>query len=1035
MQGFCYRFDDLALLQHKFERLSLEQGLSQMVVHAILQDNQGFMWFCTVDGLNKFDGYSFSLYRNDYRNANSLSHNYLLSICEDDSGSLWLGTFQGGLNRFDLKREQFTRFRHNARDPRSLADDIVHAVYQDRSGRLWIGTDSGLDQYDPATDSFIHHRRGNKDSTVKDPYRVKAIVQGASGQMWIATQGNGLDVFNPETGTWEHFHHRDDRAYGISHDSVSALCPSRDGSLWIGTEGGGLNRMTFDSAGKPVFHHYRHEPGQANSLASDFINVLYEDGNGHLWIGTRDGGLDVLEPAAQKFINFRNHKNDENSISGDNIVSLYEDRSGVLWIGTFRNGLSKLNRSKMQFTHINAIPDESNSLSDNFIWSICEDDRGTLWVGSYSGGLDGFDRIRKRWVHFKHDPKDPGSLNENRIRIIHQDRRGRLWVGTDGAGFALMERDSGRFTRFQNQAHQTNSLSHNSIRCFYEDREGMLWIGTAGGGMNKFDPEQGSFTHYLMDDKDAASLSSNHIRAILEDDQGQIWIGTEGSGLNRMDRRSGRCTLYQADPRQDGHLSNNYIFTLFQDREKRIWIGTWGGGLNRYFPESDSFTCYTKEQGLADDVVYGILEDEAGKLWMSTNRGISRFDPESLLFTNFSVEDGLQSLEFNAGAYYKSAHGELFFGGVNGLNSFFPDKICKNPSIPPVVLTSFRKLNQEFKLQEPLAFVKEIELTYEDYYFSLEFAALDYRASMKNQYAYMLEGLDSDWIYTDAGKRTVSYTTLAPGKYTFRVKASNNTGVWNEAGTSVRIIIHPPFWQTWWFVSALIALAAAVVVYGVRLRLKSLMAVEKVRSKIAADLHDNIGASLTEISILGEVTQKKLTTDPETARKQIAKISEIARNLIDSMSDIVWLIHPQRDTLYDLILKLKDTYNELFLTRNILFTTSDLGVLKDTHLSMEYKHQLYLLLKEALNNCLRHSHCSTVDLIVSYQNKMLEINLIDNGQGISDQDSLGNGLINMKKRADMLGGKLVIETRANTGTMIVFTVHLKKHLHLMDAAR
>ena len=1027
MPGYAYQFEELAQLEHRFERLSLEHGLSQLAVYAIHQDRQGFIWFCTADGLNKYDGYSFSLYRNNFRDANSISHNYVQCICEDDSGALWLGTIQGGLNRFDPETERFTRFRHDPHDPCTLADDVVNVICQDKGGRLWIGTESGLDQFDAAKQTFIHHRP-SADPGMLDHRRVRAITPGSLGQLWIGTQGGGLDAFHPESGVWEHYHHQPLEAKSLSHDSVLSLCQSRDGSLWVGTEGGGLNRFCVDAQGRPCFLHYRQQGGRSNALSCDIINTLHEDSNGHLWIGTRTGGLNIFNPFTRQFIHLRHHPADMHSLSVDNVYSLYEDRSGVMWIGTWRGGINRLNRTKMQFSHINAIQGNPNSLSDNFIWALCVDDRGLLWIGSYSGGVDVVDRSQKRWWHYKYDPANPYSLNENRVRVIHQDRRGRMWVATDAAGFARLDRETGRFTRFRHHASDANTLSHNRIRCWYEDNEGIFWIGTAGGGVNRFDAERNRFVHYRMDTENPQALSSNHVRALLKDDGGQLWVGTEGGGLNRMDPVTGRCVLYRADPLHSGKLSNDFIFTIFQDSRKRIWIGTWGGGLNRYHPHSDSFTCYAWEQGLADNVVYGILEDASGCLWMSTNKGLSRFDAETETFENFTVEDGLQSLEFNAGAYHKSAAGEFFFGGMNGVNAFFPEKISRNPCVPAVVLTSFRKLNQAYQPDRSIACVKEIELTYADYYFTLEFAALDFRAPMRNQYAYMLEGLDPDWIYTDARKRSVSYTTLAPGDYRFRVKASNNNRVWNEAGMSVHIIIHPPYWQTWWFISLLLGIAAFLIALGVRLRLKALAAVELVRGNIAADLHDHIGSSLTEISILGEVVQKTMDRDPQAAGQQAAKISDIARTLIDNMSDIVWLIHPRRDTLYDLILKLKDTYHDLFLARNILFTTSDLSVLKEVHLGMEYKHQLYLLLKEALNNCLRHSHCSAVDLIVSHENKMLEINLIDDGQGISAPEGHGNGLLNMQKRAETLGGKLVIATKANTGTMIVFTGKPRKSL-------
>lgn len=1025
--GSSFHLRDLQRLQTEFDRLSLAQGLSQIVVNHILQDSRGYMWFCTVDGLNKYDGYSFHLYRNNPLDANSLSHNFILTIYEDRTGVLWIGTFQGGLNRYDPVKEQFTRYLHNPSNSLTIANNIVNAICEDQWGNLWIGTESGLDRFDRVTQSFLHYKHEDDNFNTLSDDKVRSILEDEQGYLWIATNGGGLDRLDPKSNQWQHYRHDPANPNSLSHNSVRTLCRSSDGALWIGTEGGGLDRLEFKNIQSSIFKHYQYDPARSNRLSHNYINSLLEDRYGYLWIGTNGGGLDVFDYKDNIFVNFCNLKNDPNSISSNDVYSIYEDRSGVIWIGTFRGGISKLNRAKMQFAHYYSSPTDTNSLSSNFVWGIYEDENSTLWIGTYGGGLDAFDKKQNQWKHYRHDPKNSHSLNQDKVRLSFRDHYGQFWIATDGGGFAKFDRKSGSFQRYQHDPQNPNSLSHDGIRAIYEDSDGYFWIGTFGGGLNKFDPRTGKFIHYISEPLNPYSISNNYVRAILQDNSGNFWIGTEGGGLNKFVPASGKFYHFRADPVDRKMLSNDYIFSIYKDKSGNLWIGTWGGGLNKLDPERLKFSRYTEENGLADNVIYGILEDDQGSLWMSSNKGLSAFDPKTETFTNYTVDDGLQSMEFNAGSFFKSKSGEMFFGGVNGFNAFYPDSIVQNTYIPPVVITSFLKFNQPVPLEKSIADIKEIKLSYKDYFFSFEFAALDYRAPMKNSYAYMMGGLDKEWIRTDASKRFASYTTLAPGKYIFKVKASNNDGIWNDQGASIRIVIKPPFWKTWWFFSICVLVGGCIIAGIVLLRINSLVLVERVRTKIAADLHDNIGAGLTEISILGEVVQKKIDGGHPEATIIMAKISDIARSLIDSMNDIVWVIHPHRDTLYDLILKLKDTYHDLFLARDILFKTSELRVLEQVHLPMEYRHQLFLLLKEAMSNCLKHSLCNQVNLTAKVQNKELVIILSDNGQGIDTSGQREcDGLENMKKRAAAIGGELFLRANKNIGTEITFVGKITK---------
>jgi sugar lactone lactonase YvrE len=428
-----------------------------------------------------------------------------------------------------------------------------------------------------------------------------------------------------------------------------------------------------------------------------------------------------------------------------------------------------------------------------------------------------------------------------------------IWIGTNGGGINRFDRKTGKFTRFLHDPNDPASLSLNEIRSVYQDRTGALWIGTYGGGLDKLIPgDSPVFQHYRNDPDDPNSLSNDFVRATFEDSDGDFWVGTEGGGLNKFDREKETFTHYLSDPSNPHSLNNDYIFSIHEDRSGYLWLSTWGGGINKFDKQSEEFTHYTEEDGLPNDAVYGIMEDAQGNLWMSTNNGLSRFNPETKTFRNFTVQDGLQNNEFNGGSFFMSKSGEMFFGGIAGFNSFYPENIEDNPYVPPVVITSFSKLNEEVELHKPFSEIEGLTLSHKDYVFSFEFAALDFTAPEKNMYAYRMEGLDEDWVHTNSKKRYATYTTLAPGTYTFRVKGSNSDGVWNEQGTSMKITIVPPFWKTMWFrlISALILMSLVAVWY--RRRSKNIELIAELRTAREAQMsimpHDDPVVDGFEIS-------------------------------------------------------------------------------------------------------------------------------------------------------------------------------------------
>ncbi|MCG3156451.1 MAG: Sensor histidine kinase RcsC [bacterium] len=948
----------------KFERLGLEQGLSQQSVIRILQDHQGFMWFGTPDGLNKYDGNGFVIYKTDVSDSTSLSSSGIGPLYEDHTGTLWIGT-GNGLNRFDRDKEQFTRFVHDPNDPYSLSNNVILPIYEDRSGTLWIatagglnrfnrdkaqftrfvhdpnnlhslshdfirliyedhsgtlwvGTDRGLNRFDPKREQFARYLYDPKDSNSLHGYSVFSIYEDRSGTLWIGT-GRWLNKFDREKEQFAHYP-QDPQAFG---GPIMAILEDRAGTLWCRLGGAGLK--TFDRK-KEQFTHYLHDPQNPHSLSSDTVNTIYEDRSGTLWFGTGRGlnkfDRDPDSPSkestgkAGQFTRFVHDPKNPHSLSDNRVLSIYEDRSGILWVGV-NGGVNKFDRVQERFTSFMRDPDNPHGLRSGGIFGIHEDRSGTLWIGSEGNGLARMsrdDRDANQFNYFVHNPKNPNSLSHNYVRSIHEDRSGTLWIGMWNGGLNRFDRDTKQFTHFLNDANNPHSLGGNTVLSIYEDRAGTLWFGTMEGGlcrMNQVEREKKQFTRFVHDPQNPHSLSQNAVRAISGDSASQsiLWIGTSG-GLNRFDCDTERFTRFVHDPKNSHSLSSDGVYSVIVDHTGTVWAGTWGGGFNRLDREKEQFTRYTEKDGLANNVVNAILEDKQGRLWLSTNRGLSRFDPTTQIFCNYDLADGLPSTEFNVPSSYKSQRGEMFLGSVKGLLAFYPDSIKDNPYIPPVVFTAFKRYNTDDAAGKPIiekgiSARKHVTLSYRDNVLAFEFAALSYHNSFKNQYAYKLEGFNDNWIQLGA-KHDVTFTNLDPGEYTLRVKGSNNDGVWNEEGASLKISIMPPWWQTRWAYAAYFVLFAAAL-YGWRrfdlnraklrneLKMKNfeaqkLQEMDHMKSRFFANISHEFRTPLT--LILGPVAQmrsKEFKSNFDEAYDMILRNGRRLLRLINQLLDLARL--------------------------------------------------------------------------------------------------------------------------------------------------
>jgi ligand-binding sensor domain-containing protein len=826
----------------RFKHISLDEGLSQNSVYCIIQDSKGFMWFGTQDGLNKYDGYEFTVYKPEPGNPATLSDNHINCIYEDESGILWLGTDDGGLNAFDPKTETFNHYPVDtvtANPGRALRSPRVNSIVRDTGGDVWIGTNAGgLSRLMPEDETFKHYGHNDEEPAGLGSNRVSSILIDRSGILWVGTFDDGLKRYDPHTDSFQHFRARRNEPGSLSSNNVLRIYEDRSGVLWIGTAFGGLNYMDRE---KGKFFAYRHISGDPASLSSNEVNTICEDRSGVLWVGTRGHGLNRLDKRSGTFTRYLKDPNDPNTLRDNAILSIFEDGSRILWIGTF-GGLNKFDREH-KFDHYKVNPHDSNSLSGPYVFSVCEDSSGILWLGTRDNGLNRFDRKTGTYNHFRNISGDPRSLGSDFVASILEDRTGVLWVGCLGGGLNKLDRKSGTFTRYlrdPDDPTSPKSLGSDFTNALIEDHAGMIWITSYGGGLVKFNGETETFTHYRRQEGNSNSLSRNSAFTIYEapSEPGVIWLGMDRSGLNRFDTKTGMVTRYlpnRDDPTAPDNPGGDAIAGIYEDRAGTLWLATLGGGLKKMTGRksgSVSFAGFTEKDGLCNNTVYGILEDDDGCLWLSTNRGLSRFDPKNGTFKNYNARDGLQGNEFNSWSYFKSRSGEMFFGGISGLTAFHPSRITGNPHVPPVVITRFLLFNRAAPAGNPeeggrsfpggsITWAKEICLSHKENVFSFEFAALDFTVPENNRYAYMMEGFDEDWNYTGAQKRFAAYTNLDPGEYVFRVKGSNNDGTWNEQGASLKIIITPPYWETWWFRIILGVVVLGLLLMWYRRRLKN----------------------------------------------------------------------------------------------------------------------------------------------------------------------------------------------------------------------
>lgn len=800
------------------ENTRIERGLSQNTVNSLVQDSDGFLWIGTWDGLNKFDGYSF----NTFNKESGLTNEAIRALYQYKN-TLWVGT-ESGLNAINLKDGSIRQFLAKENDTAGLSDNWINHITSDHYGKLWISTARGLTELDPETSKFRQVFSRDYGNPIRSNY-FNMLVQDHQNNYWIATN-HGLVFFNNETEQVTRFFHSPSDSTSLPHNQVNCLLIDPDQRLWIGTKSG----VAYYDSSKMAFVKPESLRFSSDLSPQKEVLSLLHDKKQTLWVGTNGQGLFLYDIKNDSTRRSFHQTNKSFSLSDNRIFTMYMDKQGVTWVGSF-NGLNKLNHNAPRFRTFRNDPDFPNSLVNNSVWSFEEDSYGDIWIGT-EDGISILDRKTSTHHFIRHQPETINSISGNQIRTIRKDTNGSMWIGTRYSGLNQYNTHTKKVTRYRNNPRDETTIPDDFVLSIATAEVPFIWVGT-DKGLGQLNTLTGKFKNYFHDPDNPKSLPDQRIYDVLIDSKGRLWACTaDGLALFQKETNDFKVFRISTQEQQEGTLAVNKFFSIRETRDGKFWLGTRSGGLVFFDAETEKFRVFTEKDGLPNNMTYVALEDLHGDIWITSNWGLSRFSPEQSIFTNYEVTDGLQSNEFNFNAGMIASNGELFFGGMNGFNVFFPEEIAVNKQPPVIQITAFKLFNvlQNKQLHNG----DTIVLRYDDNVFSFDFAALDFTNPSKIKYRYMLEGYNASWIERSSSQRYAEYAKVSPGTYSFRVRASNSDGYWNEDGIVLTIIIRSPWYGTWLFrVAAFLSLVLAIYLI-VFIRMRSIRKTHEVELKYLA---------------------------------------------------------------------------------------------------------------------------------------------------------------------------------------------------------
>ncbi|HWV73283.1 MAG TPA: two-component regulator propeller domain-containing protein [Pseudosphingobacterium sp.] len=1068
--------DGLAL---NFRKYSSKDGLSSNTIFSLLKDSYGFLWVATEDGLNRFDGTNFKVYRHDKNNPYSLRANHVTALHESPDGSLWIGTNGGSLSTYDRTKDAIVNYLPSGRLGGMSA--AITSVCTDEEGNIWVASYEGLYVIHRISKKVIYYDSGTKQhDKLKTPVSL-CLFKDSKGRMWVGTD-NGLYLYDLKRNSVKQYMHDDQKEYSIAHNMIYAITEDEKNNIWIGTREG-VSMLMPDGQ---RFKNFRHTATDQHSISSNTVYALAIDGKQRLWIGT-DEGLDILDLNTQSVQNCRPEKRNLHSLSSRSIRSILIDKEGIYWVGTYQGGLNKYDTNMSCFNLREFNPFDMHGLHAPIVTSFAEGKKG-VFVGTDGGGLHLYDRGSGLLNHIELKGKRKDRTHDLSILTMEMGRDKKLWIGTYMDGLFCYDPAQGSYRHFE-EGRGRSDLNHSDIFCLKEDRHGDIWIGTNGGGVNVLRLNGGQidkFMHDLKNKDDVGRPSSNVIRAIEEDHAGKMWIGTFGAGLSVYDPLSGRFTFYN---KKNSGLPSDYVLSVLEDRRGNIWVGTSGNGIGLLKNGAKRFISLSENDGLANGFIVKIVEDTSGKLWFSSNQGLSSYDMNTRKFKNFSHQVGLQSSAFVLGAGLRLADGELFFGGQNGFNHFYPGRLKTNRNIPEVVLTDLKIDNQSVlpskngPIRRSILSANEILLKYKQN-FSIAFEALNFTIPEQNQYEYRLEGFDKGWIR--AGKEhSAYYTNLDPGEYTFRVRASNNDGVWNKQGKSIKVTVAPPFWRTIYAYIAYLLLAASILL-GIRqrgikkLEMKFAIEQERLRTKQLIEQERKEAEHLRELdrmkikfltnlshefrtpislimgpvdNLLAQVKDTGLFSQLNLIKRNGRRLLNLVNQLLDfrKMEEQELKLRCSSGELVSFIEEISDSFNDLALRKQIDYAFyTDVKSVAATFDHDKMERILFNLLSNAFKFTPENGSV-TVKLEELKEQSDLEIiwvqvSVRDSGIGIPEeakgkifesfvQHDVGSAILNQgtgiglsiaREFVRMHGGMLYMESEVGKGSCFTFDVPLKR---------
>ncbi|MEO1805085.1 MAG: two-component regulator propeller domain-containing protein [Bacteroidota bacterium] len=1045
-----------------FFHYGLAEGMSDPSVGAILQDRTGFIWVGTDFGLNRFDGLRFKTYLHDTSDSLSLSANSISCLFEASTGHIWVGTRGGGISVYDPTHERFTRMLHKAEDSSSLSNNYINHITADSEGHIWIATENGLNELisDPQYPQAAAFR------TLQLPFsHIYCMAEWPRGTYWIGTDRKGVLRYEKASQQIERY------VFDINNKSASPIpfniiqafyVDTLDGhnNLWIATLGG-VGQVSLDSSQKYVFQKYRTNLKDSTTLPHYRISHILRNDPQTLWFASFQGLIQATETEnGLIFSQIKHDPGDPNSLRDDMLHHLYLDETGNLWLAT-HNGLDMtpvkyLSQNVRAFNH-QLLPLKNGINPIQHVTATFEDKEGNLWLGTYGFGLLLRHKASGKDYYFDTDalPSEE-AISHGIVTKIDQDEEGIFSIATFGGFNRMVFTDStgvpkARFTSFVHDEYDSTSLSDNHIFAIYDDKKGGIWLGTRGGGLNRFDKKTQTFQSYQYDSEDPNSINNNYVWDIQPDRQ-FLWLATDG-GLNRMDLHTHTFRAFVHEPTQSHSLSNNFLNCLRIDQRGKLWVGTNSSGIAimEDLDRPGTFTHIRKRDGLTHNQVYDLIEDYKGDIWVPTGQGLSRIshqldptmDAPASYIQNFDKRDGLQDNEFESGAGSITQTGRLILGGSNGYNQFHPDSIRKNQMPPKVVIASFYKDGELLQPGLPASDGRRLlsqdetfgtlSLNHKDLVIDIEFAALNYLFPEKNQYAYRLRGFNDSWTFvTDRPKAT--YTKLPSGNYIFEVKASNNDGVWNEVGTQLAIVVAPPPWRSGWAYLLYFLLGASLVYAYIQYRvnqkaraLQNQLALEQARlqerelvlKNASADYHDELGNKMTKISLFVELAKRQEGVQ-DMVHTYLQQIESNTQQLSEGMRDFIWMLDPEKNSLFDLVSRVKDYAEQLFIFADIVFEIKGLqSSLSSISLTLAQRRHLMLIIKEALNNTVKYAEAKHVSLNFHLTARFLHLHIMDDGRGFDPQAIKdGYGLKNMASRAEKIQAQFRLDTQPHKGTHI-----------------